>query len=85
MGVGGHADVDQDHQLAGARKHRALLHGALSGASRLALPQRAAQPGGGGVLAAPALSAGAGAGGLLGGLRGFRRSLGFRGLLRIAG
>jgi hypothetical protein len=38
-----------------------------SGASRLALPQRAAQPGGGGVLAAAAplpLSAGAAAGGV---------------------
>src|SRR4051812_23958057 len=34
-----------------------------SGASRLALPQRATHPGGGGVLAAFALSAGAGAGG----------------------
>src|SRR3954470_4205822 len=42
-----------------------------SGASRLALPQRATQPGGGGVLAVAAplpLSAGAAAGGLLAGV-----------------
>src|SRR4051794_11935489 len=54
-----------------------------SGASRLALPQRATQPGGGGVLVADApfaLSAGAAAGGLLAGV-----CADFAGALDLAG